>query len=59
MNTIQTSLLDIAFEQMGPVAGKPVFFLHGWPDAPRSRNVIAGLFASMRYRCPKIFSFFL
>jgi pimeloyl-ACP methyl ester carboxylesterase len=41
MQTITTDLLQIAFEQGGPKAGRPVLLLHGWPDAPRGWNAVA------------------
>jgi pimeloyl-ACP methyl ester carboxylesterase len=41
MKTIHTDLLEIAFEEAGPVNGRPVLLLHGWPDAPCGWNRIA------------------
>jgi pimeloyl-ACP methyl ester carboxylesterase len=35
MKTIQTDLLEIAYEEGGPKDGPSVVVLHGWPDAPR------------------------
>jgi pimeloyl-ACP methyl ester carboxylesterase len=32
---IRTSVLDIAYEESGPVGGAPVILLHGWPYDPR------------------------
>ena len=34
MKTISTEVLEIGFEDGGPEGGKPLFLLHGWPDAP-------------------------
>jgi pimeloyl-ACP methyl ester carboxylesterase len=34
LKTIATDVLEIGFEDSGPEGGKPVFLLHGWPDAP-------------------------
>jgi pimeloyl-ACP methyl ester carboxylesterase len=33
---ISTPLLDIAYEASGPIGGKPVILLHGWPDHIRT-----------------------
>jgi pimeloyl-ACP methyl ester carboxylesterase len=41
MNTIQTELLEISFEEGGEKDSPPVVLLHGWPDAPRGWNAIA------------------
>jgi hypothetical protein len=35
MKRARTDILDIAFEQAGPLDGFPILLLHGWPDAPR------------------------
>lgn len=32
MQTVRTSLLEIAYEVGGPPDGPPVLLLHGWPD---------------------------
>jgi pimeloyl-ACP methyl ester carboxylesterase len=34
MKSIQTDLLEIAYEDEGPHNGAPVLLLHGWPDGP-------------------------
>ena len=36
LKTILTETLEIAFEDSGPINGKPVILLHGFPDDPRS-----------------------
>jgi pimeloyl-ACP methyl ester carboxylesterase len=41
MKHAQTPLLNIALEDAGPAAGKPVLPLHGWPDAPRGWSAVA------------------
>jgi pimeloyl-ACP methyl ester carboxylesterase len=41
MQTIQSNVLEIAFEDEGPRDGLPVLLLHGWPDAPRGWTGIA------------------
>jgi pimeloyl-ACP methyl ester carboxylesterase len=34
--TIRTGTLQIAYEEAGPINGKPVILLHGFPDDPRA-----------------------
>jgi pimeloyl-ACP methyl ester carboxylesterase len=41
MNSVRTSVLEIAFEDDGPRDGAPLMLLHGWPDAPRGWNAVA------------------
>ncbi|HSR10702.1 MAG TPA: alpha/beta hydrolase, partial [Thermodesulfobacteriota bacterium] len=36
IETIRTSLLDIAYEHAGPSGGYPVVLLHGFPYDPRA-----------------------
>jgi pimeloyl-ACP methyl ester carboxylesterase len=50
MRTIQTEILEIAFEDEGPERGVPVVLLHGWPDAPRGWNEIASRLRSRGWR---------
>jgi len=38
---IQTSVLEIAYEDEGPPDGRAVVLIHGWPDAPRGWNQVA------------------
>jgi pimeloyl-ACP methyl ester carboxylesterase len=40
MRTVETDLLDIAFESGGPRSGSPVLLLHGWPDDVREWRAI-------------------
>jgi pimeloyl-ACP methyl ester carboxylesterase len=35
MRLVETAVLEIELEEGGPVDGRPVLLLHGWPDAPR------------------------
>ena len=32
MKTIRTATLEIAYQESGPAAGRPVILLHGFPD---------------------------
>src|SRR5436309_3217872 len=49
---VQTSLLEIAYEDEGAHDGPAVMLLHGWPDAPRGwRDVAQALHAA---RCRTI-----
>jgi pimeloyl-ACP methyl ester carboxylesterase len=41
MNSIQTPVLEIFYEQSGPPDGPPVLLLHGWPDGPLAWKPIA------------------
>src|SRR5215470_11505104 len=46
LKCIQTSVLDIAYEESGVADGTPVFLMHGWPYDPRCYDaVIAPLVA--------------
>jgi len=38
---VQTSTLDIAYEESGAPGGVPVFLLHGWPYDPRCYDEVA------------------
>lgn len=41
---VQTNLLNLAYEERGPVSGFPVILLHGWPDDVRTWDgVVTGL----------------
>jgi len=47
LKCIQTSVLDIAYEESGVADGTPVFLMHGWPYDPRCYDaVIAPLVAA-------------
>jgi pimeloyl-ACP methyl ester carboxylesterase len=37
---VRTPALDIAYEESGPAAGKPVVLLHGWPYEPRVYDAV-------------------
>jgi pimeloyl-ACP methyl ester carboxylesterase len=38
---LQTPVLEIEVAQDGPLDGRPVLLLHGWPDAPRGWRPVA------------------
>lgn len=42
MSVVQTPVLGIEVAQQGPPDGRPVLLLHGWPDAPRGWQAVAG-----------------
>ena len=44
---VQTSVLDIAYEESGPADGTPVFLLHGFPYDPRAFDGVVPLLARM------------
>src|SRR5882762_1974848 len=50
MNRIRTDILEIAFEEGGPLDGIPVLLLHGWPDAPRGWNDVSQRLHADGYR---------
>lgn len=47
---IRTSMLDVAYEDHGPVDGEPVILLHGFPYDPRGYDDIAPALAERGYR---------
>ncbi|MEX5511499.1 alpha/beta fold hydrolase [Pseudomonas paralactis] len=46
----RTSMLDVAYETHGPIAGEPVILLHGFPYDPRGYDDIAPVLAEQGYR---------
>ena len=50
MRSINTDILEIAFEDGGPEQGPPVLLLHGWPDAPRGWNGVASSLQARGWR---------
>jgi pimeloyl-ACP methyl ester carboxylesterase len=46
MRTIQTTPLEIAYEESGPAAGAPVILLHGFPDDVHAYDGVAPLLAA-------------
>ncbi len=48
--TARTRLLDITYEQYGPVEGPPVILLHGFPDNVRAWDAVAPSLARKGYR---------
>jgi pimeloyl-ACP methyl ester carboxylesterase len=50
LRMVQTSSLNIGYEQTGPDSGDPILLLHGWPYDPRSYDDIRGPLATAGYR---------
>ena len=50
MKFIQTSVLEIAYEDEGPQDGRAVMLIHGWPDAPRGWNQVAQILHAEGFR---------
>jgi pimeloyl-ACP methyl ester carboxylesterase len=46
----RTSTLDISYADAGPADGPVVILLHGWPDAARAWNAVAGRLNAAGYR---------
>jgi pimeloyl-ACP methyl ester carboxylesterase len=46
----KTSKLDIAYADTGPADGAPVILLHGWPDAARAWERVAGALNDAGFR---------
>jgi pimeloyl-ACP methyl ester carboxylesterase len=41
MPIVETAVLEIELEDGGPLDGRPLLLLHGWPDAPRGWRPVA------------------
>src|SRR5260370_36971748 len=50
MKTARTSVLDIAYEEPGPAAGRPVVLMHGFPDDAHAYDGVAPPLAASGYR---------
>lgn len=50
VKTVQTSLLEVAYLEQGPADGKPILFLHGWPDDAHTWDAVAGPLAEAGWR---------
>jgi len=50
MKTIRTPTLEIAYEESGPAAGRPVVLLHGFPDDVRAYDGVAPALAGAGWR---------
>jgi len=48
--TVRTPVLDIAYEESGPAAGRPVVLLHGFPDDVHAYDEVAPPLAAAGYR---------
>jgi pimeloyl-ACP methyl ester carboxylesterase len=40
LKRVQTSVLEIAYEESGPADGEPVLLMHGWPYDPRTYDAM-------------------
>jgi pimeloyl-ACP methyl ester carboxylesterase len=40
LKRVQTSVLDVAYEESGTARGAPVFLMHGWPYDPRCYDAV-------------------
>jgi pimeloyl-ACP methyl ester carboxylesterase len=50
VKTVRTSLLEVAYVEMGPAHGKPVLLLHGWPYDIYTYVDVAPILADAGYR---------
>lgn len=50
MNTVDTAVLRVAYEEHGPATGSPVVLLHGFPYAPRAYDAVAPVLAARGHR---------
>jgi pimeloyl-ACP methyl ester carboxylesterase len=50
MKTVRTPVLDITYEESGPLDGKPVLLMHGFPDDVHAYDDVAPPLAAAGYR---------
>ncbi|MGE0282794.1 MAG: alpha/beta fold hydrolase, partial [Rhizobiaceae bacterium] len=50
VKTVRTPVLDIAYEEHGPVAGPAIILLHGFPYSPRGYDGVAPPLAAKGFR---------
>jgi pimeloyl-ACP methyl ester carboxylesterase len=50
MKTVRTATLEIAYEESGPIDGRPVILLHGFPDDVHAYDGVAPPLASAGWR---------
>jgi pimeloyl-ACP methyl ester carboxylesterase len=50
MKAVRTPVLDIAYEESGPAAGRPVVLMHGFPDDIHAYDGVAPPLAASGYR---------
>lgn len=51
IKTVQTALLEIAYEEAGPADGAPAILLHGFPYDPRSFDAVVDRLSATGVRC--------
>ena len=47
---VQTNLLNVAYEDRGPISGFPVVLLHGWPDDVRTWDGVVARLNDLGFR---------
>jgi pimeloyl-ACP methyl ester carboxylesterase len=50
VRSVSTEILEIFYEDLGPLDGPTILLLHGWPDAPRGWNPVAEQLNSQGWR---------
>ena len=50
VHDIKTSTLKLVYEEDGPLNGKPLMLLHGWPDSPRTFDKVLPVLHAAGYR---------
>jgi pimeloyl-ACP methyl ester carboxylesterase len=50
LKRVKTSLLDVAYVELGPAVGTPVLLLHGWPYDIHTYGEAASILAGIGYR---------
>lgn len=49
--TARTPVLEISYEEYGPVDGVPIVLLHGWPDSVRTWDKVIPALSNAGHRC--------
>lgn len=48
---LQTSKLEVAYQESGDADGKPLILLHGWPDSPHGWDAVVAGLCDRGFRC--------
>ena len=51
VRSVRTNVLDIAYEEAGPVDGETIVLMHGWPDSVRTWDTVGPALVEAGYRC--------
>lgn len=51
MKTVKAGVLEIAYQELGPVDGPPIVLLHGFPYDVHAYNEVARILAAAGKRC--------